>query len=44
MARIENLTGHYTLHGIDRVRSLVNDLEEALNEITVTVVWRDGDE
>lgn len=41
MAEIQNLTGHYTLTGLEKVRVLIGELEQALNEIQVNVYWSD---
>lgn len=44
MTKIQNLTGHYTITGLEKVRTLVAELEQALNEIKVNVVWSDTGE
>lgn len=41
MAKIQNLTGYYTLTGLEKVRTLIGELEQALNEIQVNVYWSD---
>ncbi len=39
MTKIENLVGRYTLHGVEKVKALVSELEDAIRDITVSVVW-----
>lgn len=41
MAEIQNLSGTYTVRGLDKVKTLLSELDSALSEITVDVVWSD---
>lgn len=43
MARIVNPTATLKVEGMARVRRLIDELEDALNGVTISISWSEGE-